>query len=58
MSIEKPVKNIEQLEEFIKHNLKLGYLKPEMTINDLLQFTKNIKESYLPLMQKIKDKYY
>jgi len=56
--MKKPIENIEQLEEFINHNLKLGYLKPEMTIIDLLQFTKNMKEDYLPLMQKIKDKYY
>ncbi len=38
MKIDKATKHIENIEEFINHNLSLGYLKSDMTITELLQF--------------------
>ena len=55
MDTERPLKHIENIEEFINHNLKLGYLKSDMTIIELLQFIKNIKENYIPMITQIED---
>jgi hypothetical protein len=49
------IKHIENIEEFINYNLKLGYLNENMTIKDLLVFTKNIKEQYIPMVEQIKN---
>jgi hypothetical protein len=49
------IKYIEDIEEFINHNLELGNLNENMTIRELLQFTKNIKENYMPMLKKIED---
>lgn len=51
----KLTKYIENIEEFINHNLKLGYLNENMTIKDLLVFTKNIKEQYIPMVEQIEN---
>ena len=49
------IKHIENIEDFINHNLKLGYFNENMTIKDLLVFTKNIKEQYIPMIEQIKN---
>jgi len=45
--------HIKNIEEFLNHNLNLGYIKPETTILELLEFTKNIKEKYISLISDI-----
>lgn len=55
MGGETAIKHIENIEEFINHNLSLGYLKSDTTITELLQFIKNVKENYIPMIKQIGD---
>jgi len=48
-------KHLENIEEFLNHNLNLGYLNSDMTITELLQFVKNVKENYIPLIKGIEN---
>jgi len=48
-------KHLENIEEFLNHNLNLGYLKSDMPIIELLQFIKNIKENYIPSIKDIEN---
>lgn len=43
------------IEDFLKHNLSLGYIKNETTVEGLLNFINNIKTSYIPMMKSIED---
>jgi hypothetical protein len=55
MNSEEPIKYMEGIEEFINHNMNLGYIKSTMTVDELLRFIKNVKENYIPMVQKMED---
>ena len=46
-------KHLKNIEEFINHNLSLKYISTETTVEELLQFIKNVKEQYIPLLINI-----
>ena len=55
MNSSKTKQHVEDVEEFINHNLNIGYLNEEMTIKDLLQFINNIKKNYIPILEQIEN---
>jgi hypothetical protein len=55
MNSKEQIKYMEGIEEFIKHNMNVGYIKPTMTVDELLRFIKNVKENYIPMIQKMED---
>jgi replicative DNA helicase len=55
MSCKEQIKYMEGIEEFINHNMNVGYIKPTMTVDELLRFIKNVKENYIPMIQKMED---
>lgn len=42
-----------KIEETLNHNLKLGYIKEETTVVELLEFFKEMKNNYLPFQREI-----
>lgn len=55
MNTENAIKHLENIEDFLNHNLDLRYLKSDMTIIELLQFIKNVKENYIPVIKDIEE---
>lgn len=55
MNSNEQIKYMEGIEEFINHNMNVGYIKPTMTVDELLQFVKNVKENYIPMIQKMEE---
>ena len=51
--IQNAEKHLRNIEEFINHNLSLKYISLETTVEELLQFIKNVKEQYIPLIKDI-----
>ena len=51
--IQNAEKHLRNIEEFINHNLYLKYISTETTVEELLQFIKNVKEQYIPLIKDI-----
>lgn len=50
-------KKISEFEVFLQHNINLGHITRETTIDELFMFLNNVRESYLPLQKEI-DKLY
>lgn len=48
---------IDELAEFLLHNINLGYITRETTADEILILLRNIKEGYLPLQKEIIDMY-
>lgn len=46
-------KKIDELAEFLQHNINLGYITRETTVDELFMLLENIKEGYLPLQRDI-----
>lgn len=46
-------KRIDELAEFLQHNIILGYITRETTVDELLMLLQNIREGYLPLQRDI-----
>ena len=46
-------KRIDELAEFLQHNINLGYITRGTTIDELFMLLENIKEGYLPLQRDI-----
>lgn len=46
-------KKIDELAEFLMHNIQQGYISRETTVDELIMFIRNIKEGYLPLVKLI-----
>ena len=55
MNTKNTIKHLENIEDFLNHNLDLRYLKSDMTIIELLQFIKNVKENYIPVIKDIEE---
>lgn len=41
------------LESLLNQNLKLGYIKENTTVDELLKFILNIKTNYLPVQRSV-----
>ena len=48
---------IDELAEFLLHNINLGYIARETTVDELLILLKNIREGYLPIMDEVVSQY-
>lgn len=48
---------VTQIEDFINHNISVGYLKESMTIGQLIEYLANIKTRYIPMVEQIQEKY-
>ena len=48
-------KRIDELVKFLQHNINLGYITKETTVDELLMFLENIREGYLPLQRDINE---
>ena len=46
-------KKIDEFAEFLLHNINLGYITRETTVDEILMILKNIREGYLPLQEEI-----
>ncbi len=46
-------KKIDELAEFLQHNIQLGYITSETTVDELLMLLQNIREGYLPLQKEV-----
>lgn len=46
-------KKIDELTEFLQHNINLGYITRETTVDELFMLLENIREGYLPLQRDI-----
>ena len=46
-------KKIDELAEFLLHNINLGYITRETTVDEILILLTNIREGYLPLQNEI-----
>ena len=46
-------KKIDEFAEFLQHNINLGYITRETTVDELLMLLQNIREGYLPLQRDI-----
>lgn len=44
---------LQDMEEFINHNLRIGYLTQDMNIQQLLDFIKNVRDNYIPMIEDI-----
>ncbi len=52
-SINRANEQLNNIEEFIKHNVGLGYITEQQSIGELLKYIKNIKTQYIPLVEKL-----
>lgn len=48
-------KKIDDLAEFLQHNINLGYITRETTVDEILMILQNTREGYLPLMSEYND---
>ena len=46
-------KKIDEFAELLLHNINLGYITRETTVDEILILLKNIREGYLPLQEEI-----
>ena len=46
-------KKIDEFAEFLLHNINLGYITRETTVDEILILLTNIREGYLPLQDEI-----
>ena len=46
-------KKVDELAEFLQHNINLGYITRETTVDELFMLLQNIREGYLPLQKDI-----
>ncbi len=46
-------KKINEFAELLLHNINLGYITRETTVDEILMLLKNIREGYLPLQEEI-----
>lgn len=44
---------INEFAELLLHNINLGYITRETTVDEVLMLLQNIKEGYLPLQKEI-----
>ncbi len=44
---------IDELAELLLHNINLGYITRETTVDEVLILLQNIREGYLPLQREI-----
>jgi len=55
MNTQEQIKYLEGIEKFIKHNINLEYIKPDTTVEELLQFIKNVKENYILMIRQVEN---
>lgn len=46
-------KKIDEFAELLLHNINLGYITRETTVDEILMLLTNIREGYLPLQNEI-----
>ena len=50
-------RHLDEIKEFINHNLSLGYINEETTISELLAYIKRIQEEYIPMIEETEKRY-
>jgi len=55
LDLDKPKQFMDDFEEFLNHNLKLGYITKDTTVEELLEFISNVKYNFLPMFSKIEN---
>lgn len=53
--IETAERKLDEITEFLTHNINQGYISNNTTVYEVLMLIENIKETYLPLMKSIED---
>ena len=53
MNTDKTIKYLDSIEEFINHNLSLGFIDKDNTIDDLLKYIGIIRYNYIGLTEKL-----
>lgn len=48
-------KRIDDFVKILQHNINLGYITKETTVDEFLMFLENIREGYLPLQRDINE---
>lgn len=48
-------KKLDDIKDFINHNIKQGYINNNTTVGELLLYINNIKDKYLPLVECYKN---
>lgn len=55
LDLDKPKQFMDDFEEFLNHNLGLGYITKDTTVEELLEFISNVKYNFLPMFSKIEN---
>ena len=53
LDLDKPKQFMDDFEEFLNHNLGLGYITKDTTVEELLGFINNVKYNFLPMLNEI-----
>ena len=50
-------RHLNEIKEFISHNLSLGYIHEGTTISELLAYIERIQEEYIPMIEETEKRY-
>ena len=50
-------RHLDEIKEFINHNLSLGYIHELTTVSELLAYIERIQKEYIPMIEETEKRY-
>ena len=50
-------RHLDEIKEFINHNLSLGYIHELTTVSELLTYIERIQKEYIPMIEETEKRY-